>query len=132
MTPYRDRYFRTLKTLDTFVDRALGLTYKGKYLSGFHYICDLLRAASANTYLETVGKRADSIHMAIKQVPTADVYWEYRKTVEILGGRFTLNEQDVILAFDYTDEDFYGDVQGFWIHGWTGKHAVTGHCLIIQ
>ncbi|GBE54850.1 transposase DDE domain protein [archaeon BMS3Bbin15] len=126
MTPYRDRYFRTLKTLDTFVDRALGLTYKGKHLSGFHYTCDLLRAASANTYLETVGKRADSIQMAIKQVPTADVYWEYRKTVEILGGRFTLNEQDVILAFDYTDEDFYGDVQGFWIHGWTGKHAVTG------
>ncbi len=87
MTSYRDRYFRTLKTLDTFADRALGLTYKDRHLSGFHYTCDLLRAASANTYLETVGSRADSIHLAIKQVPTAEVYWEYRKTVEILGGQ---------------------------------------------
>ena len=31
-----------------------------------------------------------------------------------------------MLAFDYTDEDFYGDVQGFDIHGWTKKDAVTG------
>jgi hypothetical protein len=27
---------------------------------------------------------------------------------------------------DYTDEDFYGAVQGFWIHGWTGRAAVMG------
>jgi hypothetical protein len=32
----------------------------------------------------------------------------------------------VVLAFDYTDEYFYGDPQGFWIHGWTGEHGVTG------
>ena len=31
-----------------------------------------------------------------------------------------------MLAFDYTDEDFYGDTQGFWIHGWTGKEGITG------
>ena len=31
-----------------------------------------------------------------------------------------------MLAFDYTDEDFYGEVQGFDIHGWTKKDAVTG------
>jgi len=122
----RDRYDRTLKTLDTFVDRALGLTPKGPHLSGFHYTRDLLRAAVANTYMETVGSRADSIHLAIKKVPSSEVYWEYRKTVEILGTRFRLNELDVVLAIDYTDEDFYGDAQGLWIHGWTGEHAVTG------
>ena len=38
---------------------------------------------------------------------------EYLRTLKILGGRFKLNEQDVVLAFDYTDEDFYGEVQGF-------------------
>ena len=42
------------------------------------------------------------------------------------GERFKLDEQDVVLAFDYTDEDFYGEVQGFWIHGWTGDNAVVG------
>ena len=126
MIEYRDRYFRTLKTMDTFVDCALGLTPRGPSLSGFHYNKELLRAAMANTYLETVGNRADSIHIAIKKVPASNIYWAYRKTVEVLGTKFNLNEQDIILAFDYTDEDFYGDVQGMWIYGWTGAHAVTG------
>jgi hypothetical protein len=80
----------------------------------------------ANTYLETVGNRADSLHLAIKNAPASNIYWAYRKSVGVLGTRFHLNEQDVVLAFDYTDEDFYGDVQGMWIHGWTGEHAVTG------
>jgi hypothetical protein len=123
---YRDRYYRSLKTLDIFVDRALSLTPKGPNLSGFHYNKELLRAAMANTYLETVGNRADSIHLAIKKIRASDIYWAYRKTVEILGTKFNLNKQDVILAFDYTDEDFYGDAQGFWIYGWTGEKAVTG------
>jgi hypothetical protein len=73
-----------------------------------------------------VGSRADSIHLAIKNVPASNIYWEYIKNVEIVGKRFKLSEQDVVLAFDFTDEDFYGDVQGMWIHGWTGDNAVTG------
>jgi hypothetical protein len=121
-----DRYFRTLKTLDTVVDHVLELIPKGRYLSGFHYNLDLLHAAVANTYLETVGSRADSIHLAIKKVPASNIYWEYRRNVEIVGKRFKLSEQDVVLAFDYTDEDFYGDAQGMWIYGWTGENAVTG------
>jgi hypothetical protein len=80
----------------------------------------------ANTYLETVGSHADSIHRAIKQVPASNIYWEYRRAVEILGTRFNLINLDVVLAFDYTDENFYGDVQGMWIHGWTGANAVIG------
>jgi len=80
----------------------------------------------ANTYIETVGNKADSLHLAIKNVPASSIYWAYRNTVEVLGTRFNLNDQDVVLAFDYTDEDFYGDPQGMWIHGWTGANAVTG------
>ncbi len=120
------RYFRTLKTLDTFVDRSLELQYKGPNLSGFHYNRDLLKAAVANTYLETVGNRADSIQLAIKKVPISNMIWEFRNTVEHVGTRFDLNKKNVILALDYTDEDFYGDPQGMWIHGYTGAHGVTG------
>lgn len=32
----------------------------------------------------------------------------------------------MLLALDYTDEEFYGKVETFWIHGWTGERAVTG------
>jgi len=121
-----DKYFRTLKTLDTFVDRSLGLTPTDRYLSGFNYNLDLLHAALANTYLETVGTLADSVHLSVKQVSASNIYWEYLKTVEVLGTVFQLNNKDVVLAFDYTEEDFYGDVQGFWIYGWTGENAVSG------
>ena len=96
MTVKTDRYFRSLKTIDTFIDRALGITPNGIILSGFYYDLDLLHAALANTYLETVSRRADSIHLAIKQLPGANIYWEYLKTVELLGTRFQLNEKDVI------------------------------------
>lgn len=126
MTVSSARYFRTLKTLDTFVDRSLELQYKGPTLSGFHYNRDLLKAAVANTYLETVGNRADSIHLAIKHVPILNIAWEFRNSVEHLGTRFNLHEKDVVVAFDYTDEDFYGDPQGMWIYGYTGEHGVTG------
>lgn len=126
MTLGMDRLNRTLKTLDTFVDCALGLDYKGPYLSGFHYNLELLHAAVANTYAETVGSRADSLHLRIKQVPASSFYWEYLRAVGIVGTRFNLKDQEVVLAFDYTDEDFYGDVQGTWIYGWTGENAVTG------
>jgi hypothetical protein len=126
MTVNPARYFRTLKTLDTFLDHSLELVPKGPNLSGFHYNRDLLKASVANTYLETVGNRADSIHLAVKKVPTSNIYWEYLRNVKIVGTRFKLNEQDVILAFDYTDEDFYGDPEGMWIYGYTGEKAVTG------
>ncbi|MBX8637799.1 MAG: hypothetical protein KIY11_05510, partial [Thermoplasmata archaeon] len=61
----RERVYRTLTTLDVFVNRTLCLVPKSSTLSGFNYNRDLLKAAMANTYLETVGSRADSIHMAI-------------------------------------------------------------------
>nr|QNO44395.1 hypothetical protein NONIOKLP_00002 [Methanosarcinales archaeon ANME-2c ERB4]QNO44829.1 hypothetical protein AKKIKKOJ_00002 [Methanosarcinales archaeon ANME-2c ERB4]QNO46578.1 hypothetical protein DOHMCPNA_00002 [Methanosarcinales archaeon ANME-2c ERB4] len=126
MTLHRDRMFQTVRTLDTFVNRCLNLQPKGPFLSGFEYNRDLLKAAMANTYPETVGSRADSIHLAIKNVPSSNFYEEYLTSVEILGKRFKLNEKDVVLAFDYTDENFYGNVQGFWIHGWKGENAIVG------
>ena len=36
------------------------------------------------------------------------------------------NTDPVMIAFDYTHEDFYGDRNTLWIHGWTGDHGITG------
>ena len=74
MTKNHNRIFRTVTTLDTFINKCLNLTPKGPYLSGFEYNRDLLKAAMANTYLETVGTRADSLHLAIKNVPSSNFY----------------------------------------------------------
>ena len=32
-----------------------------------------------------------------------------------------------MIAFDYTHEDFYGNRDTLWIHGWMGEHGVTGN-----
>jgi len=50
----------------------------------------------------------------------------YLNYIKGVSNKLKLSEKKVILAFDYTDEDFYGEVQGFDIHGWTGKDVVTG------
>ena len=67
MNHTRDRMFRTVTTLDTFINRCLDLIPKGPTLSGFEYNRDLLKAAMANTYIETVSSRSDSLHLAIKK-----------------------------------------------------------------
>jgi hypothetical protein len=122
----RERVYSTLTTLDVFVDRTPCLVPKSSTLSGFHYNRDLLRSAMANRYLETVGSRADSIHMEIKNVPMAYVYAEYIRSAGIFGPRRGFAEHDAVPAFDHTDEDFYGKMEGNWMHTWTGEHAVTG------
>jgi len=71
-----NRLHRAIVTVDIFMDRALCLVPKSETLSGFNYNGDLLKAAMANTYLETVGSRADSIHMAIKNFPMSYIFDE--------------------------------------------------------
>ena len=126
MNSLNSRIFRTMKTLDVFFDRALGIDYQSDNLTGFHYNRDFLKAAFGKTYLETVGNKADSIHLLIKNTTISTIVDAYLATVRIVGKRFSLNEQDVVLAFDYTDEKFYGKVDSLWIYGYTKEHGVTG------
>jgi hypothetical protein len=67
MTLNRDRIFQTVQTLDIFVNHCLNLQPKIQFLPGFEYNRGLLKAAMANTYLEIMGSKADSIHLAIKK-----------------------------------------------------------------
>lgn len=120
--------YRTLKTLDIFVDRALHLygPDSRRRLFARDYQRDLIYASVANTYLESVSEKADSFHLAIKSTDIGDICRAYINTVRVVGRRVTLDELSVTLAFDYTDEDYYGELVGPWIHGWTGKDAVRG------
>ena len=102
--------FRTLKALDTFTDRSLNLKPKGKFLSGFYYE----RTTQSICCKHLRRNRWESGRLTSfsnKNVPISNIYREYLKTVEILGIRFGLNEKYVMLAFDYTDEDFYGNFE---------------------
>lgn len=126
-----------LEFLMKFIDESLGIDRKDASLNGFDFIVPLLESAAYNSYLENVSNKSDTVHLKIKNSLTSMMEHAYLDYIRRISKKFKLNEKEVILAFDYTDEDFYGDVQGFDIHGWTGKDAITGHfkfltCSIIS
>ena len=125
------RLLTSLSALERFTNDALGLDHHSPYLSGFHFNRELLRAAVANTYLETVGSRSDSIHLAIEKHSVKDAVLGIRESlfsrISALSRRsISENSDPVMIAFDYTHEDFYGDRDSLWIHGWTGDHGISG------
>ena len=125
------RLLTSLSALERFTNDALRLKHDPGYLNGFHFNREFLKAAVASTYLETVGDRADSIHLAIEHYPVNDTVKGIRDSlfyrISALSRKsLSENEDPIMIAFDYTHEDFYGDRDSMWIHGWTGDHGVTG------
>ncbi|EQD63538.1 transposase IS4 family protein [mine drainage metagenome] len=121
----------SLSALERFTNDSLKLKHHSGYLGEFHFNRELLRAAMANTYLETVGNRSDSIHLAIERYPAKDTITGigdslFSRISSLSRKSISSNTDPVMIAFDYTHEDFYGDRDTLWIHGWTGDHGVTG------
>lgn len=121
----KDKYPNTLHSLGKFINDALHLSFSDR-LNGFHYNKDLLRAATMNTYVETVGNRADSLFLLVHKSSLKEIADSYIHTISVITRHVDLSTKNVMLAFDYTDEDFYGKLSNLWIHGWTGEHGITG------
>jgi len=115
-----------LKMLNHFIDNALGLSYETHKITGYELLYPLLSSASHNTYIETLGNKADTLYEDIKFSQKSMTTFSYLDYIKRVSKKFKIYNKNVMLAFDYTDEDFYGEVYGFDIHGWTGKNAVTG------
>ena len=121
----------SLGILKHFINDSLGLDYESNKVTGFELLDSLVSASAYNTYIETIGDKADTLYRRIKESPISMTTQAYLSYIKRLSAKLKLNEKEVVLAFDYTEEDFYGNVQGFDIHGWTGKDAVTGHFKFI-
>ena len=115
-----------LQFLMKFIDGSLGIDRTTNNLSGFDFIVPLLESSAYNSYLENVSNKSDTIYLRIKDSLISMMGYNYLNYIKGISNKFKLNEKKVIIAFDYTAEDFFGDVQGFDIHGWTGKEGVTG------
>jgi len=120
------RLCRDLDAIMHFVDGALGISREKKEVDGFRLVVPITESAAYNTYIETISNKADTFYLRIKESLISMMEQAYLDYIKRLAKKFEFNKKEVILAFDYTDEDFYGDVQGFDIHGWTGKDAVKG------
>lgn len=121
------RLCRDLDALMHFVDNGLGIDRKKYELNGFILTVPITESAAYNTYIETLSNKSDTLYSKIKNSLISMMRHAYLDYIKRISKKFNLHEKKVILAFDYTTEDFYGDVQGFDIHGWTGENAVTGH-----
>jgi len=115
-----------LDVLMHFIDDSLGIDKKKNDVTGFILTVPLTEAAAYNSYLETISNKTDTIYLRIKEGLTEMVKYSYLNYISRLSKKFDWKNKKVMLAFDYTNEDFYGEVQGFDIHGWTGKNGVTG------
>ena len=120
-----------LEFLMKFIDDSLGIDREKISLNGFDFVVPFVESSAYNSYLENVSNKTDTIYLKIKESLISMMQNAYLNYIKGISNKFKLNEKEVILAFDYTEEDFYGDVQGFDIHGWTGKDAVTGHFKFI-
>ena len=115
-----------LKILTHFIDNSLGINENKHKVTGYHLIKSLVDASAYNTYVETIGDKADTLYLRCKESLCDMMMYSYLDYIGRLSNKFDWKNKEFVLSFDYTDEDFYGDVQGFNIHGWTGKDGVKG------
>lgn len=120
----------SLGILTHFIDNALDLSYDKNLVTGYELLPHLMKSSAHNTYLETVGNKADTLYLRIKECLPAMSRDAYLNYISRISKKLKLNKKKVTLAFDYTHEDFYGDVQGADIHGWKGD-PVKGHFKFI-
>ncbi len=116
----------SLGILEHFINNALCLFYDKHKITGFELVVPLTEASSYNTYVETISNKADVLYLRIKESLISMMEHAYLNYTSRISEKFKLDEKSVMLAFDYTDEDFYGEVQGFDIHGWNGENGVKG------
>ena len=112
----REKLVLSINGLLHFINGSLGIN-RDNEVSGFELCEPLLDATAYNTYIETVGNKADTLYLRAKEALTEMTTYSYLIYIRRLSEKFNWKNKEVILALDYTDEDFYGDVQGLNIHG---------------
>ena len=121
-----DQLIRSVKTIKKFIDNSFHLSMDKNKITSSQLVFPLLNASSHNTYIETISNKSDILYRHAKDMYMSALTQAYLDFIKMISRRFELKNKNVILAFDYTDENFYGDIQGFDIHGWTGEHSITG------
>jgi IS4 transposase len=122
----RTRLYHTRKTLEKFVDVSLGLSSKKNPLSPAITSACILGACAQHTYIETICNKSDAIFRNIKQADSSMATFSYLDFIKQVSKKINLSEKKVMLAFDYTKEVFWGDVQGLDIYGTEKSEKGTG------
>lgn len=114
------------RCLKHFINDSLALSPTTHKNSGFELLPCLVEAAAYNSYVETVCNKSDTLYSRIKEGLSEMITHSYLDQIKKLSDKFDWKNKDFVLAFDYTDEEFYGEVQGLDIHGWKKSSAISG------
>ena len=123
----RDEISKSIAMIRHFIDNSLALSFENNSITGFQLSEPLLDASAYNTYIETVGNKADTLYLNLKQGLSEMTTHSYLEFIQRISSRFDWKSKPIMLALDYTDEDFYGEVQGLDIHGWKKGESIKGH-----
>lgn len=96
---------------------------------GYGYF--LVKAAQANTYVETVSDKADSLHRRIGATYEENIVEAYKESVKAFVREVGCKR--VIVAVDLTDEPFYGATRNLYtqqVKGERGYGAVFQYAVI--
>lgn len=122
----KERLIHTRKILEQFITTSLALDLRQEPLSASILNNLLLSACVHNTYIETISNKADTLHRYIKESECSSFTFSYLHFIKQVSKKINLNKKKVVLAFDYTKETFWGDVQGFDIYGTKKSEKGTG------
>lgn len=125
------RLLRSLDSCRWFINDSLSLKEGKNKNTGYNLVVPLTEAAAYNTYIETVSNKADMVYLRCKESFSEMMVHAYLNYIKRIAPNASYSKKPVMLAFDYTNEDFYGDVQGFDIHGAPASEKVKGHFKFI-
>ena len=121
-----EKALHTCKTIEKFIHDSLGLEHKNKCLSASEINKCLIDSSAYNTYVETLCNKSDTIFRYIKDSEKSMFTFSYLDFIKQVSKKVNLHKKRVVLAFDYTHETFWGDVQGLDIHGTPKTSKGTG------
>lgn len=105
---------RNRKLIVKFLNKSFLPFGRNTKLTSEEYIYFLLKAAQANTYIETICKQADSFHRRIETTYEENVVETYSELIRALVKK--TSHRKVTLAIDFTDEPFYGETRTLHTH----------------
>ena len=102
-----------MNNINAFLQKSFGSLFSSIILPLNSISFQLVKTAKAGSYVETLGENADSLHSWIKRSYEED----FRRAFELQVQKAlkSLGVSIAKLAFDTTDEPFYGKTRGLYI-----------------
>lgn len=122
----KESLVHTRKTLEKFITTSLTLDFRHRGLPAPLINYFILSSCVYHTYVETISNKADTLFRYIKDNERLAFTFSYLYFIKQVSKKINLNKKKVVLGFDYTNETFWGDVQGFDIYGTRKSEKGTG------